>query len=282
MDITLQKKLRGGRESFQLDVNFHADPGSLLGIMGPSGAGKTSILKMIAGLFTPDQGSVRISGETWFDKNRKINLRPQLRSIGYVFQEYALFPNMSVRDNLQYALPVKQSATVIDEVLDLMHIRNLQHQKPNALSGGQQQRVALARAIVRQPQVLLLDEPFAALDSQMRAKLQDDLLKIHRHFQTTTLLVSHNQEEVIRMADKVLILNEGQISQAGSPSQVLAESFPEPMVGKILSINGNTVKIVSEQSLDFRTILNASSHFQVGDTVYLSPTHQSLTKVEKA
>ncbi|MEQ9443136.1 MAG: ATP-binding cassette domain-containing protein [Cyclobacteriaceae bacterium] len=278
MDITLQKKLRGGKDFFQLDISFQAPAGGILAIMGPSGAGKTSILKMIAGLLQPDHGRIEINEQRWFDSNQRINIRPQHRSIGYVFQEYALFPNMSVRDNLQYALAPRQSPGLIDEVLELMHIQNLQQQKPIALSGGQQQRVALARAIVRRPQILLLDEPFAALDKSMRTKLQNDLIAIHRQYQTTTLLVSHDPTEIARMADEVIVLSNGAVIQQGKPSSVLASGTNTLLEGEVLSIDQNTLTIVSKNSISTLQVTDASSQYEIGDSISISSQHYQIKK----
>ena len=277
MNTTLQKTLRGGQDFFQLDLSLTVPAGGVLAIMGPSGAGKTSILKMIAGLVTPDQGVISVQDQIWFDAAKQINIRPQKRSIGYVFQEYALFPNMSVRDNLKYALSAGQKEQVIDEVLNLMHIQNLEHQKPVSLSGGQQQRVAVARAVVRQPQVLLLDEPFAALDKSMRTKLQDDLIEIHRRYQTTTLLVSHDPAEVAKMADEVIVLSNGKIIQQGNPSSILANPTNILLEGEVLSVNGEKLTIISNNSLSTFKIKDASSQYKPGDVIQVSSDHYQIS-----
>lgn len=233
----IKKQLRGAEGKMLLNICFSVQSSAIVALMGPSGAGKTSILKMIAGLMTPDEGYIEAEGETWFDSKQTLHQLPQKRSIGFVFQEYTLFPNMNVRENLNYALRRKEDRNMIDEVLALMNIQNLQHQKPLRLSGGQQQRVALARAIVRQPKILLLDEPFAALDKTMRLKLQEDLIHLHEKYNTTTLLVSHDVLEVARMADQVLLLNNGKIEQSGPPDKVLPTMQRNMMEGEVVNID---------------------------------------------
>lgn len=278
MKVSLQKQLRGGKNFFQLDVSFEIPAGEMLAIMGPSGAGKTTLLKMIAGLLAPDRGSVEVGGEPWYDHQHRINLRPQERSIGYVFQDYALFPNMSVRKNLQYALASGQPREIIDEVLELIHIQNLANQKPPSLSGGQQQRVALARAIIRRPKVLLLDEPFAALDDTMRSKLQYDLMELHHRYRTTTLLVSHNPAEVARMASQVIMLRDGQVVQQGSPTSVLTSTGDMLLKGEILAIDQNQVTIVIKNSLSTLIINNATDRYKVGDTLSINSEDYRIEK----
>jgi len=283
MKVSLQKQLRGAKNFFQLDVSFEIPTGEMLAIMGPSGSGKTTLLKMIAGLVAPNRGSVEIDGQPWYDSKKRINLRTQDRSIGYVFQDYALFPNMSVRKNLQYALASGQPREIIDEVLELIHIQNLADQKPTSLSGGQQQRVALARAIIRRPKVLLLDEPFAALDETMRSKLQDDLIELHHRYQTTTLLVSHNPAEVARMANQVLMLRDGQVTQQGSPASVLDCSGDVLLKGEILAIDQDRITIVIKNSLSTLMIDNALDRYEVGDKLeinseYFQIENKGITK----
>jgi molybdate transport system ATP-binding protein len=205
--------------SLQFDSKI--DSGEFVCVYGPSGAGKTSVLRMLAGLLTPDDGHIVTDNTTWFDKAKKVDLKPQLRNIGMVFQEYSLFPNMTVRGNLEFALKKESSADIVDELLQLTELEQLQDQKPALLSGGQKQRVALARALIRRPRLLLLDEPLSALDSVMQAKLQDYILRVHQQFSLTTILVSHDVFEVVKMSKRVLILEEGTIKRDGPPREVL-------------------------------------------------------------
>src|SRR5690606_20918935 len=191
IDVALTRMLSGPGGRMQLRFETHIEPEEFVCIYGPSGAGKTSVLRMLAGLLTPAKGHITVNQRPWFDSIKKVNLKPQLRSIGMVFQEYSLFPNMTVRGNLEFALNKVDSRERVDELLNMTELENLQHQRPALLSGGQKQRVALARALIRRPELLLLDEPLSALDSVMQAKLQDYILKIHRDRKSTRLNSSH-------------------------------------------------------------------------------------------
>jgi molybdate transport system ATP-binding protein len=206
----------------RLDIDFQWQRGLLLAIYGPSGAGKTTLLRILAGLTTADSGFIEVEGETWLDTARRINLPTRRRSIGFVFQDFALFPNLTVRQQLEYALPDPKNKAIVAELLSLMELEELHNLRPANLSGGQQQRVALARAIARKPGILLIDEPLAALDDEMRNKLQDYILMAHRHYQLTTLLVSHHLPEVIRLANEAIILENGKITAQGDPANLFA------------------------------------------------------------
>lgn len=219
--IAVKKKLFSPNGEMELDVNFNIRHGELVTLYGPSGAGKTTMLRMLCGLSKPDKGTISVEGETWFDAEKKINLKPQRRNIGIVFQDYALFPNMTVKQNLAYALEKNQSHGLIDELLELMELTNLHDKKPELLSGGQRQRVALARALVRKPKILLLDEPMSALDTALRLKIQDHISKVHTQYNLTTVLVSHDILEVIRLSQRVLVIEHGTIIRNGSPVDVL-------------------------------------------------------------
>jgi molybdate transport system ATP-binding protein len=221
IDIDITRKLDGADGTLNLRFNTKINSFEFVTIYGPSGAGKTSILKMLAGLFEPDHGHIQVNGEIWFDKSKKVSIKPQLRKIGMVFQDYSLFPNMTVRGNLEFALERGQSPKVVDELLQLTGLENLQHKKPLLLSGGQKQRVALARALVRKPNLLLLDEPFSALDLEMQSRLQDYVLQVHQQFKLTTILVSHDLAEVLKMSNRVLIFEDGNIKNDGTPGDVL-------------------------------------------------------------
>lgn len=193
-----------------LDLDLTLATGSLTAIVGPSGSGKTTLLRLLAGLETPRQGRIMVDERVWFDGELGISLVPQQRSIGYVFQDTALFPNLSVRENIAYAAPAGQRA-LINELIDATGLGSFVDKKPTVLSGGQRQRVALARALVRRPKLLLLDEPFAALDAASSARLRLVLLDLHRAWGTTTLLVSHHDADVRALADRVIHVVQGRI-----------------------------------------------------------------------
>jgi molybdate transport system ATP-binding protein len=205
-----------------LDIELRWQQGRLLAIYGPSGAGKTTLLRILAGLTTTDSGFIEVEGETWLDTTRRIHLPTRRRSIGFVFQDFALFPHLTVRGQLEFALPDPKDKTIVAELLNLMELEELQNFRPALLSGGQQQRVALARAIARRPGLLLLDEPLSALDDDMRNKLQDYILTAHRHYRLTTLLVTHHLPEVLRLADEAIILENGKITAQGEPASLFA------------------------------------------------------------
>lgn len=218
----LHKTLDGADGPLQLQVQIGIAKGRFAALFGPSGAGKTTILRMFAGLTHPDRGNIVVNGETWFDSVKRINMPPQKRSIGFVFQDYALFPNMSVRKNLEYSAG-RGDARWIDELLELTGLTALQERSPVTLSGGQKQRVALVRALARKPTLLLLDEPLSALDTSLRAQLQDDLKRLHQYLGFTALLVSHDIGEIFKLSQQVLRLEQGRIVQSGTPSDVFLQ-----------------------------------------------------------
>ncbi len=207
-DLTMPRLFSEGNGT--LTVQLTLETGSLTALTGPSGSGKTSVLRLLSGLDSPSQGRITVDGDIWLDTEQRIKLPPQQRSVGYVFQDSALFPNMTVRENVAYAAPAGQ-ASLIDELINVTGIRPFADQKPVRLSGGQRQRVALARALVRRPQLLLLDEPFAALDADSSQALRTVLLDLHRQWGTTTVLVSHYETDVRALADRVVHLQQGRV-----------------------------------------------------------------------
>jgi molybdate transport system ATP-binding protein len=235
IEIAIQKKLHGPDGDFELNCKTHIQQGEFVTIFGPSGAGKTSLLRMIAGLMNPDHGRIVVDGVTWFDSDKKVNRRPQGRNIGMVFQEYALFPTMTVNENLEFALQRGQPKKIVADLLQYMELDQLHNKKPWQLSGGQKQRVALARALVRESKLLLLDEPLSAVDWDMQIKLQEYIVKLHQEFNLTTLLISHDIIEVMQMTNRVIVFEGGKIKQDGAPREVLADKlervyshFPPP------------------------------------------------------
>jgi molybdate transport system ATP-binding protein len=222
IELFFAKRLFDAGGGMNLRVDLTIEKGQLVTLYGASGAGKTSILRMLAGLMTPDKGRLLVNGVTWFNSEKKIHTKPQHRNIGIVFQDYALFPNMTVRENITYALDKNQPKSVVDELLQFMELTNLHRQRPQLLSGGQKQRVALARALARKPEILLLDEPLSALDTELRLKMQDYILNTHKAFGLTTILVSHDILEVVRLSDKVYVIENGIIAKQGLPREVLS------------------------------------------------------------
>ncbi len=234
--FTATKIIHTTRGPQQLDIAFEAKQGEILAISGPSGAGKTTILRILAGLTTAETGHIQIDQEIWLDTDQKINLPTRHRSIGFVFQDFALFPHMTVRQQLEFAMPKNSETPVISELLELMDLEALQHQRPAMLSGGQQQRVAIARAIARKPRLLLLDEPLSALDDEMRRKLQDYILKARQRYQLTIFLVSHHLPEILRLADSVISLDQGRIVARGLPADVFPDRQNIPAANIIATL----------------------------------------------
>ena len=272
MEVHFQKELQGQAGVLNLEIDFNLEEGRFYALMGESGAGKTSILKAIAGLMKPDEGFVRFKEHIWFDSKTNVFVKPQLRKVGYVFQDYALFPNMTVGQNLKYALTDGNDRSIITEILDLMDIGSLVDRRPIELSGGQQQRVALARAILRQPDIVLLDEPLSALDLKMRRKLQDDLKSLHRHYGFTTLLVTHDESEVGKLADEVFILEKGRITQKGHPLDILNPAISlDDLEGEILSIDEVNGELILSNAKGVFKVRSAQSvnGLQVGKKVHL-------------
>lgn len=236
MQVRVQKTLEGSKGPMVLDVSFSIEPAGVLAIMGPSGAGKTSILRLIAGLMRPDAGEIRFGETCWYHHEKRIFRSPQERNIGYVFQDYALFPHMSVYQNLKFALPADRPRSQVDELLEIMGLANLRHRRPAQLSGGQQQRAALARALVRRPPLLLLDEPLSALDQDIRCQLQEALLHAQRSWKGRMILVSHDAAEVAKVADQLIWLEDGRIRQQGPPAALLAPKLQEYLEGEVVQI----------------------------------------------
>lgn len=210
----------------RLNARFECAPGELLALVGPSGAGKTSVLRVIAGLLCPSEGQVSFGDDHWLDTRRSINLSPQRRRVGLVFQNYALFPHMSALDNVAAAAqscghPRAHADKLAAEWLERMSLAGFVDRRPAQLSGGQQQRVALARALAREPQVLLLDEPFSAVDQVTRQQLQRELVRLCRQLNIPIVLVTHDLAEAATLADQLVILDRGESLQQGAPARVL-------------------------------------------------------------
>ena len=203
IEINIEKRLMGYAGAGSLKVKHQFAEGSVTKIHGPSGAGKTTFLKIVAGLIRADAGRIIVNNVTWLDIDRQINLSPQARRVGFVFQDYALFPNMSVMQHLEYATT---DGSWIDRLLHLGKLETLATHKPHHLSGGQQQRLAILRALAIKPQVILMDEPFSALDRSMKSELIIDLKSILSNLNATVLIVSHNPDELVSIADEELYI----------------------------------------------------------------------------
>lgn len=208
-----------------IDVRFDAENDEIVTLFGESGSGKTTILRMIAGLTAPDEGYIELNDTTWFCSRKKINLPPQHRKTGFVPQESALFPNMSVEENLYFAMKNKTDLTVMHDLLALTDMTAFRHHKPDQLSGGQKQRISLVRAFLTQPEIFLFDEPFSALDIPSRLKLQDTLITIQKKFLVPAIFVSHDISEVFRLSKRMLCLENGLIKHDSNPAQTFGDNL---------------------------------------------------------
>jgi molybdate transport system ATP-binding protein len=219
LQVTLE-----GAVPIRLEAQFDCAPGELLALVGPSGSGKTSLLRAVAGLLPGKKLRGRISAgdEHWFDTERGIDLPPQQRQVGFVFQHYALFPHLSTFDNVAIAAGALRDDAVVSSLLERLGLRGLEQRRPAQLSGGQQQRVALARALAREPKVLLLDEPFSAVDAPARQALYRELAALRQSMSTPMILVTHDLGEARRLADRVVIVDAGRTLQSGTPAQIFA------------------------------------------------------------
>ena len=208
--IDVRKEMTTTEGKNMLNIRREISGGDFICLVGHSGSGKTTLLRILSGLLTPDEGVIRVGGKTWFDSTARLNLKPQQRSIAYMFQDLALFPNMTVAQNIGYAQRA-HNPTHINELLDIFGMKGLATQKPGKLSGGQKQRVALARALASSPQILLLDEPLSSIDQEMREALQSEILKAHEYLNSTSIMVTHDLPEARRMANEIIKIKNGLI-----------------------------------------------------------------------
>lgn len=220
LEVSFQKQLG----NFHLSVDFEV-PDGLTVLFGPSGCGKSSTLAAIAGLLTPDRGFIRVGGETLFDAARKVDRLVRFRRVGYVFQNYALFPHLDVRRNICFGIEHETPAVQkqrLEELLGLLQLNGLAGRSPHELSGGQQQRVALARALAPSPRILLLDEPFSALETELRQELGVELKRLQSQLRLPVLMVTHSRTETLQIADTVVQMSEGRVSRIGSAADLLS------------------------------------------------------------
>jgi len=226
------------------DVSVEIPTGSLTALLGPSGGGKSTLLRVIAGLETPDAGSVEIAGQ---DSTR---LPPQKRNVGFVFQHYAAFKHLTVFRNVAFGLEIRKRPkdevkAKVEELLRLVHLEQFAHRLPSQLSGGQRQRMALARALAVEPEVMLLDEPFGALDAKVRKELRDWLRRLHDEVHVTTVFVTHDQEEAMEVADEIVVINDGKVEQTGTPDDLYdrpANDFVMSFLGPVTVLGDRMVR----------------------------------------
>jgi sulfate transport system ATP-binding protein len=226
------------------DVSVNLPTGQLTALLGPSGGGKSTLLRIIAGLESADSGTVEIEG------TEATHLPPQKRNVGFVFQHYAAFKHMTVAKNVAFGLEIRKKGKAeikqkVEELLELVHLSQFADRLPAQLSGGQRQRMALARALAVEPSVLLLDEPFGALDAKVRKELRDWLRRLHDEVPVTTVFVTHDQEEALEVADEIVVINQGRVEQVGTPDQLYdapANDFVMGFLGPITQLNGSLIR----------------------------------------
>jgi len=247
--IDIKKSLKGVKENMFLEASFKLKKGSFLALFGPSGSGKTTLLRIIAGL-EKAQGQIVVDNEKWLDKKKFLS--PQKREIGFMFQDFALFPNMNIIQNLLY---VNNDKKLAEKLLSLSGLVSLKNRMPHSLSGGQKQRVALCRALMRKPKLLLLDEPFSALDTKMRENLQNEIIMFHNEFNLTTIMVSHSPEEIYKLSDIMIELKNGKIIKKGSPKELLLKTSGSEK----FSLRGKIIDIIKADVINI-ALVSIGSH----------------------
>lgn len=270
--ININKQLHTSNGHVDLNVNLQIKKNEFVALSGVSGSGKTTLLRIIAGL-EDAKGEIEVFGQQWLKDKHKLPV--QKRGIGFVFQDYALFPNMSVLENLLF---VNKDKKLAEHLLELTDLLELKQRYPNNLSGGQKQRVSLCRAMMNRPKILLMDEPLSALDVDMRTKLQHDILALHKEFDTTTVMVSHDPSEMYRLSSRVLVLNHGKIVKDGSAKEILLKTSGSQkftLQGELLDIiKADVINIavvaIGQQIVEIVLDSSEAKKFQIGQGVHVS------------
>lgn len=275
--IDVSKKLISADGPISLKIKQDIERHDFFTFFGKSGSGKTTTLRMLAGLTEPDNGEIIVDGKIWFSRKCRINIPVQERKIGFVFQDYALFPSMTVRRNLEYA--AGENCRRVNDLIDIMHLGALEHVKPSNLSGGQRQRVALARALIRSPEILLLDEPLSALDNELRSSLQNEIAEIHRNLGLTSIIVTHDISEIFALSNRMAIFENGSVSEGNSPDHIFGNSLSSKF-----RISGKVVSIVKSEAAAVITIQSGINLIRVAtdidDAVNLTPGSSVIVAVK--
>jgi len=272
IQIKINKRLHGSNADMTLDVDLSIKEGSFIALTGQSGSGKTTLLRILAGLEEAD-GVIKVGEDIWQEESLKIPT--QKRHIGFVFQDYALFENMSVLQNLLF---VSKDRDLAFKLLEMTELTQLESRMPNTLSGGQKQRVSLCRAMMSRPKLLLMDEPLSALDVEMRNRLQREILALHKEFNTTTILVSHDPSEIYKLADRVVVLSQGKIVKDGRVKEILRQTEGSQKFsfrGELLDIIKADVVFIAVVSIGqqiVEVVLDEEEmkSFKIGDEVQVS------------
>ena len=278
IEIDIKKKLHGSNGDMDLNISLHIAQNEFLALSGKSGSGKTTFLRVLAGL-EEATGKIVVDGTVWLDKN--YSLAVQKREIGFVFQDSALFLNMSVEENLLF---VKRDKVLVKELLEITELSSLAKRYPKTLSGGQQQRVNLCRAMMNKPKLLLMDEPFSALDPLMRLKLQNEILILHKRFNTTTIMVSHDLSEIYHLSSRMLVLESGTIIEDGKAQNILVQQEQKESIsfdGEIVDIRKGktsyfTVISIGQQLVEVEMSFKEIQLFQVRERVRVKSKAFSL------
>ncbi len=253
--LKINKALCGAKGEMNLEVDLKIKQGEFLAISGESGAGKSTLLRILAGLEKAD-GEVIVNGQNWKD------VPVQQRQIGFVFQDFGLFENMSVEQNLLF---VSNNKELANELLNITQLSELKRRKPNTLSGGQKQRVALARAFMNYPKILLLDEPLSALNHEMRLKLQNDILALHQRFGCTTLMISHDASDIYRMASHIIVMELGKVIKEGTAKEVFSTNTSH-LNGEVLEVQKDKIVVLIGQQL-IELKVSKDKQFNIGERV---------------
>lgn len=268
LKVSIQKKLK----EFDLNVDFELKKGRL-GILGPSGCGKSMTLKSIAGIVDPDNGVVSLSTDketVYYDSDKKINLKPQKRNVGYLFQNYALFPNMTVEENIACGLSKDDDPEIVSEMIRRFHLDGLEKRYPRQLSGGQQQRVALARILAYSPDVILLDEPFSAMDTFLKEQLRIELINLMKDFEGFSIMVTHDRDEAFQFCDELIVLDKGRIIAKGDTYEI----FENPRKVQVARLTGckniSKIEVIDDYHLK---ALDWGVTFEVAERISPNITH---------
>jgi len=272
INIDITKELHGANGAMQLVFQAAIKKGEFVALSGKSGSGKTTLLRILAGLEKAD-GTISVEQKEWLHADK--SLPPQKREIGFVFQDYALFDNMTIEQNLLY---VAKDTELANQLLEITELSSMKKRYPHALSGGQKQRVSICRALMKRPKILLLDEPLSALDPAMRTKLQNELLLLHKEFGTTTVMVSHDPSEIYRLANRVIVLQNGKIINDGSPKEILLKtqgSQKFSFEGELLEIKkvdviSIAIVAIGQQLVEVVVSAKEAKNLQVGNKVNVS------------
>ncbi|NOS35408.1 MAG: ATP-binding cassette domain-containing protein [Deltaproteobacteria bacterium] len=289
LSINLQKRLH----TFSIDVGLSIGEETLV-LFGPSGAGKSSLLHLISGIITPGSGVVTINHQDVYNSGNGVNLPIRSRRVGHLFQDYALFPHMTVYDNIAYGIREKRGEAVkrrVEELVALMRLSGLENRRPHEISGGQKQRTALARTLASEPQLLLLDEPFSALDYQVREKLRSDVVMIHQRFPITTIFVTHDLEEAFVMGERIAVINDGRLEQVGTREEVFYKPKTRNVArligtrnifrGRVARVRGSELTIDTEELGEIRATAHPGTSFYQGEAVSFTIRPEEIMIIRK-